>query len=222
MKRLCLLILFFCVALSSFPNDAGNKHRSFNSEKTTEFLQDNYYLYDDNPMIESQPWLKRMMERLFRGVTENIHIGMPNEILLYLVGLIILFIIIRKSRFSWSQLFSKSDRHVATVGEIRPDESEMDFLALANELEGTCNYGLAAHFRFLNMMKTLNLAGIISIEENKTNWEYVRTINDDSLRIGFMYIVSEYDRIWYGEYLLSEHGYNEMKKQFGEIDRMLT
>lgn len=221
MRKAALFILFFSIVLLSFPADTGGQHRSFSSAKTSEFLQDDYYSYDDNPSVESGSWLQKLIKRMFRGVAENVDISMPNEIILYIVGALILFLILRNSRFSWKQLLNRSDKRIASAGEIRMDTNEIDFLALARASEAHKNFDLAVHFRFLHMMNLLSYAGIISIEENKTNWEYVRMIKDGSLKNGFLSIVSEYDRIWYGEYQISEQGYKSMMGRFGEIDKML-
>lgn len=221
MRRTALTILLFFIVLVCFPADTGGQHRSFSSAKTTEFLQDSYYSYDDNPSVESDSWLQRLIQRMFRNVSENVNISMPNEIILYIVGALILFLILRNSRFSWKQLLNRGDKRIASAGEIRMDTNETDFLALARASEADKNFGLAVHFRFLHMMNLLSYAGIISIEENKTNWEYVRMIKDGALKKGFLSIVSEYDRIWYGEYQISEQGYRSMIMRFGEMDRML-
>lgn len=221
MRRATLFILFFSIVLLFSAADSGGQHRSFSSAKTSEFLQDNYYTYDDNPSVESDSWLQRLIKRMFRNVAENVNISMPNEIILYIVGALILFLILRNSRFSWKQLLNRGDKRIASAGEIRMDTNEIDFLALALASEADKNFDLAVHYRFLYMMNMLSYAGIISIEENKTNWEYVRMIKDGALKKGFLSIVSEYDRIWYGDYQISEQGYRSMMGRFGEMDRML-
>ncbi|MPM15117.1 hypothetical protein SDC9_61483 [bioreactor metagenome] len=222
MRRKFFILLLSCVALTFAAVGAKEKQRAFSREKSEQFLQDGYYSYDDNPVnSSSDSWLARAFRKIFRGVAENTHIKAPNEIVLYLLGAILLYIILKNTRFSWKHLLPDRKSKSPSAAEWHENGETIDFLSLATRSEAEKMYTLAFHYRFLHLMISLESAGVINIKDNLTNWEYVRLIKDASIRNRFTSVVTVYDRIWYGEYEVPESRYRDISAEIVEINRML-
>lgn len=83
------------------------------------------------------------------------------------------------------------------------------------------NYRLAVRYYFLQALKTLTDAELISYEYDKTNSDYAREIKTEPLANAFMKITNIYEYIWYGSFDVSESDFLKAQKMFGNINNQI-
>lgn len=89
--------------------------------------------------------------------------------------------------------------------------SNDDFIALISKAEEQNNYRLAIRYYFLFILKTMSSKNLIKIEEDKTNSEYLREINNQKIENQFSSALYIFNYTWYGEFEVNKLQYKAAK-----------
>lgn len=81
------------------------------------------------------------------------------------------------------------------------------------------NYRLAIRYMYLKSLKLLSLNNIIDWHFDKTNSDYYREIESESLKENFKKTSYLYDNIWYGEFALDKAGFKNAEKDFERLNQ---
>lgn len=119
--------------------------------------------------------------------------------------------------FSTKRNISLSDHQTFNVETANPN----DFLTLINNAENDNDYRLAIRYYFLYILKTLSVKNIIKIEEDKTNSEYLREINNFKIQQKFTSALYLYNYTWYGEFDVNKFQYRAAKSKFNSFLKTL-
>jgi hypothetical protein len=76
------------------------------------------------------------------------------------------------------------------------------------------NYRMAVRFLYLQTLKILSEAGKIDYRQGKTNAEYLQQLYNTVYYTDFFRLTRDFEYTWYGQFNLSEQGYEMMRKEF--------
>ena len=79
------------------------------------------------------------------------------------------------------------------------------------------NFPLATRLYYLAILKELTLAGAITWKKDKTNRIYVREMQPHRLMEQFRHVTSIFERVWYGDSVLEESGFESIQPSFQNL-----
>lgn len=99
---------------------------------------------------------------------------------------------------------------------------EVDLNSLFKQYVNNRQFEMALRISFLMIIKDLSERQLIKWEKQKTNWEYHSELRGYDLKTGFSSMVKNFERVWYGEKVISEpefviinYEFDQFKKQLG-------
>ncbi|MBP6625532.1 MAG: DUF4129 domain-containing protein, partial [Chitinophagaceae bacterium] len=75
------------------------------------------------------------------------------------------------------------------------------------------DYRLAYRVLYLEVLQILHQRGKIHYAEEKTNWDYVRSLSGTSLYSAFRSFTHHFDYIWYGEFQPDQVTYKKLEEE---------
>jgi hypothetical protein len=148
--------------------------------------------------------------------------GSFNWILILILFLALVVILMAVLKLSPRGLFSRSG--ASDIAEPEKHVEDIHSMKFETELEKAIrlkNYRLALRIMYLESLKKLTDKGIIHWRPEKTNWEYVREINDSNLRAPFTEITNAYDYAWYGEFAIYEPTFRMMQEKMNSFKQKI-
>lgn len=120
-------------------------------------------------------------------------------------------------------IFNGRSRKIGTVSE------EIDLNNIEENLEtaeldpiikkaiAAKNFPLAIRLYYLAILKELTLAGAIAWKKDKTNRIYVQEMQPHPLMETFRTVTGIFERVWYGDAVLDESGFNSIQPSFQQL-----
>lgn len=81
------------------------------------------------------------------------------------------------------------------------------------------DYALAIRYQQLLNIQVVNKKGLIEWDYTKTNVELMEDVKNDELRKAFLACASVFDRVWFGDFKIDEHGYRGIVLQFEHFQK---
>lgn len=140
-------------------------------------------------------------------------------LILFLALVIVLMIVLKLKPGS---LFRRSPGK-----EVAPEETATENIHqihFESELEKAIrlkNFRLALRIMYLETLKKLTDKNIINWQPEKTNWDYVREINNPQLKKPFTEITNAYDYAWYGEFSIDEPLFRIMQEKMNGFRKIM-
>jgi hypothetical protein len=141
---------------------------------------------------------------LFKGF-QYVFLGIFIAVLIYIIAQVLM-----KNKI----LLFKRNKKFGDVQEGEENEEHTDLHALISQAESAGNLRMAARYRYLNLLNDLNERKLITLHNEKTNWDYVRQMNKHPQYDKFRYLTLAYDYVWYGEIQPTAEQYGVLKKNF--------
>ncbi len=109
----------------------------------------------------------------------------------------------------------KRNTNIKETNDITADNIQnTDLKSLIAHAENNKAFRLAIRYYFLLVLKNLSLKNHISIEDDKTNTEYLNELTGKPFQTEFNYNLYLYNYIWYGDFPLNAQQYNKAKAHF--------
>lgn len=89
---------------------------------------------------------------------------------------------------------------------------------LQAEAQARGDFRLAFRYRYLQVLRDLGEKGLIRLEADCTNWDYVRQLQGHALYGAFSALTRSFDQIWYGQYALTENLYQRLLQATAVFD----
>ncbi len=154
---------------------------------------------------------------LFSGISSSpfisaLLIGLASILLLLLI--IYLISIAQRDR----ALARGTSRNLGfNLDEIEDNIQESDLeRALRLALEAK-NYKVALRIYYLSIIKTMNAQALIQYKKEKTNFDYVRELQEAQLQSHFSTITIAFERIWYGDRSIGLEEYSKLQPNFEQF-----
>ncbi|MBT8375416.1 MAG: hypothetical protein KJO22_00955 [Bacteroidia bacterium] len=141
------------------------------------------------------------------------------EYIIYgILSLIVIYVIVRYLKDTSVNKMLRSE--VTDIENFSFTETTIDtvnFNALVSQALKEDNYRLATRYLYLKTLKELSNQDIIDWHFDKTNSDYVKEINDDTIKQLFKRISYIYDYIWYGEFPIDKQSFDKNMLTFNSI-----
>ena len=181
------------------------------------------YIYEQE---ESEGWLGNFVDWVEETVQDLFSLDTRKEaselvdnlldIFYILVIIIVVFFIVKaimNGEGRW--VFGKrSDKKIIRHEDVTTDLHAVDFNTLIAQAISDRDYRLAIRYHYLDMLKKLSAASVISYDPDKTNFEYTFEITDLATREQFQYTSYLYNYIWYGEFNIDQQQYEKAASSF--------
>ncbi|MEO8148399.1 MAG: DUF4129 domain-containing protein [Bacteroidia bacterium] len=195
--------------------------RKPSAEKTESFREQRDFSYSrslkpvDNVWERFWRWVGYQIGRLLEKTSYD-YFWKP---LLYIILIAsIIFVILKLFGVEIRSVFTKAPSAVTVpynVIEENIHELNLDeLIALAAEKK---NYRLAVRYLYLKILKQLNDSGNIEWKPGKTNRMYAVELNKSNLHRPFEYLTTQFEYVWYGEFEVNDHSYENVKIRFTEF-----
>ncbi len=215
--RYWLFILTIFLVGSSFNKVAAEPDRNIDRTHLEDYRNLDKYNYD------------RVQKQTERSAFLNFIIGVI-AFFAKGIGLIILIVLVGGLLFLIFYFISKSNK-VGTInedefGEIQIEEVDdlqsLNLEALLTEALNAKNYRLATRLMYLKILKALNDKKIIEWKNEKTNYDYIREVQDYKLRENLDQVTYLYEYIWYGELPLDEYKFSGVEPKFVALEKNIV
>ncbi|EDP94990.1 DUF4129 domain-containing protein [Kordia algicida OT-1] len=167
-------------------------------------------------------WLEETVQDWFdldsRQSASNFLGEMTNLVYVLIIIVVVFFIVraIMNGEGRW--VFGKrSDKKIVNHEDVETNIHIVNFKKLISEAIANNDYRLAVRYQYLDMLKKLSAAEIISYDPEKTNLEYTYEIKNDSMREQFQYTSYLYNYVWYGEFMIDKEQYEQAAHSFNLI-----
>ena len=110
-------------------------------------------------------------------------------------------------------------KQAATLEEAEDDLPDVELTDLFQEQIDKGEWRLALRVKFLMILQDLMDRKHIIWHKRKTNQQFAREIKNTNIRLSFTLLASTFDRVWYGNNVLSETDFNAT---IGELDKLHT
>ncbi|MDX2245549.1 MAG: DUF4129 domain-containing protein [Bacteroidia bacterium] len=197
---------------SGIPPRDENDVRSFDEKKLKEYREDRDFAYGKEPLPE---------EDEFNFPEPKADLAAILQILMYsLIALVIgllVYLVIRQS-------ISRKTRYIQT--DILPgletrDIREVIFEDLIRDALANHDYRVAVRLLYLETLKKLTLKEWINWKPFKTNQEYQQELQQTPVKEQFDRLTQSYEYIWYGNFPVSQEGYEYVERVFRHFQSLL-
>lgn len=115
-----------------------------------------------------------------------------------------------KSRGSFTK---KKQSDVREEDDERPDNTNLDYLKLAQQAADKGEFRVAVKYLFLRTLQQLSAGGHINYASDKTNYNYVQEIASDKKK-DFARLVLNYEYVWYGNAIPDRSRFMLLESEF--------
>ncbi len=99
---------------------------------------------------------------------------------------------------------------------------EIDFDLNIDRAIAQHNYRLAVRLLYLKALKQLSDAQLIHWQIDKTNAAYVNELANPNQREAFAVLTRQFEFVWYGEFAINNHAFQNIKTLFGNFKQTLA
>jgi hypothetical protein len=131
--------------------------------------------------------------------------------MLLLLGIGLAIFLLYKSPFIAILRGNKKLKNVNfEADEIKLSEETID--QMIEKAEANADYKKAIRLQLLKLLKYLSDTHQIEWESHKTNQDFIYEIKNSNVKQNYTSIAKAYDLVWYGERVISNNDYSEIKK----------
>jgi hypothetical protein len=220
MRLLVYTLLLFLAGFGAPTYGQANANQSFIDQKKWSKEADKYNFSESyktitpkekkknlNYNFSPRPWFSGISS--FKGVFGLILIGILVFVLVYLL--------INAYRASDREISSKQISYTSAVDNIEKADLE---LMLDKALEEG-DYKHATRIKYLMLLRTLTVLEFIHWKKDKTNWNYIVEMRNRTGADLFVKVTQGFERVWYGDKLITKDDYYRMVPVFDQINEMV-
>ncbi len=206
--------------------------KEINEDHLTEYKEDKAFNYvetaeEDSVLAKIQRWFVHMVTKIFEFIFGA---GKATGII-YFVLRVLPYILLGVLFFLLVKFFLKVNSRGILMGKqgqatvVFTDEENIikneDIQDLINKAIQQKNYRLAIRYSYLLVLKQLSESELIRWEQQKTNEDYIKEIEKESIKGHFETITRIYDYVWYGEFNVDALKYERLKPSFETISKSI-
>lgn len=174
-------------------------------------------------------WLDQLFEKIKDLFDDLFGFSIPNYVfqiikwLLIISALGVLLYYLFKFlgvKLNWQRKKSQSNE-IISFEELEENLEEVDFSELIENAIKKRSYRVAVRLLFLKNLQSLAKRELIEWEIDKTNNDYKYELSHTKIINQFEEVVYLFEHIWYGNFDLSEHEFQEAIQKFRTFDKRL-
>jgi len=226
--RLCFKVVFFLLLMRTgtcaaqiLTDSSTVSVRTLSSKAIESYSSQKQFQYHtlSNYTYKTNRWLNDILIWL----TDNIFQNVSSEIILtILIAILLTIFFLQVSNVSFNSFFRKKSQ---TLPDILHSETALiswaDYNALIANALNNSDFRLALRFQFLRLLFAMNERKIVSLSDEKTNYDYLKEISNHEIKKDFEPLVYSYEYVWYGEYELDQPMYNSLNTSFSKFEKAL-
>lgn len=193
------------------------------SQNINEFLNDDFYLYDNEPAQETLTIWQRLVAYILKIISKLfsfINIGGKTATYFFYI-LALLFFLFALSKifgFSYQSLFLNSKKTQAVgLNEFDEDIHSINFNSIINKAEQEEDFRLAIRYLYIRHLKYLTDNELINWQIAKTNKDYEKEMMKTVFFEKHKQLSIIYEHIWYGEFFIDKLRYEKYKTEFNDF-----
>ncbi len=160
-------------------------------------------------------WALQGLQDIFGFTLSPLTVKILTYLFYFIIGVLVIYMIVRLvSNENASKLFGKSKEKGTVVTIEDTHIEEIDFTTMIQDSEREGNYRNAIRYQYLSLLKNLSAKQLISWDFQKTNTDYYRELSNPQDKEQFKKLSYLYDHVWYGEFAIDQHAYNEAVNEF--------
>jgi len=201
--------------LDNYKNDKDFNYQEDFENTTPSFFERVFYWFVRQ--------LSRFLEWIFgvkyaKGILASILSALP-----YIIVGIVLFLLLKFFLKVTSNNIVVNSKNKPTI--LINEEEELiknkDINKLINQAIQHKNYRLAVRYYYLNILKQLEHKEFIIWEQQKTNEDYIREIQQQNIKKSFVNLTRLYDFVWYGNFQINENEFGRVESDFVETNNLI-
>lgn len=182
---------------------------------------------EENFLDKFKRWLRNILTKIYEAI---FGVGTASGFLYFMFNvfpyILLAFLIYLLLRFFLKVNSRNIITGATTTGSISFSEEEeiiknQDISSLIKEAVKQKNYRLAIRYYYLLSLKYLSENNLINWEQQKTNEDYIKEIEKETLRLNFSNITKIYDYVWYGEFNIDELKFEQFKTSFESLNKKM-
>ncbi len=222
-KKICLMglwmLLYFCSygqtqntysegdSAANMEEEISEPPREISKEHWDKILQDKDFIYNHHKKKPEKQASTGIDVSGFFGsaLLKWIFIGLACLI----VG-IIGFSLFNNTEYNYFRKYRNGNEELAPMEQI---EKYTAWETALKEALSIPDYRLAYRVLYLEVLQMLHQKNKIQYAEEKTNWDYVRSLSGTSIYETFRSFTHHFDYIWYGEFQPDQQTYKKLEDQ---------
>ena len=226
MRKYIYILLIFIFVYKADAQKQDSLNYDYNSpvnvrtsEKINDYLNDDYYLYDQEFVKPPVTLLERILKRIgdiFRFIEKA---GKPVSYVFYIIMFaILLFVIIKILGLNYQSLFIRSSKIKGHDIDVFDENIHaIDFDAVIEEAVKKENYRKAVRYLYIKFLKVLTDNELIEWEINKTNKDYRKEMKQSKYFSIFKNLTFVYEYVWYGEFAINYKQFTNFYSGFNHV-----
>ena len=191
------------------------------SEKIIKYLNDEFYLYDQEIVKPPVSLLEKILHRIAKLLRFIDSGGKTVSYIFYVIMFaILLFVIIKILGLNYQSLFIRSSKINSPELEVFDEDIHaIDFDSVIDDAVQKGNYRKAVRYLYIKFLKVLTDNEFIEWQINKTNKDYRKEMSKSKYFSIFKNLTFVYEYVWYGEFIINRKQFNEFHKEFKSVYR---
>ncbi|EAY28992.1 DUF4129 domain-containing protein [Microscilla marina] len=199
---------------------------TFDKAKIQKYKDDPRFQYKEVQKPASPSTIYRLKEWLWRNFWEPLSDPdkhpVASKVYYLLIALILLYAILKLINADLTGIFRREPSNKISFTEVDENIHEMNFAQLIEEAKTKQNYRRAIRLLYLQSLKKLSDKGFIHWEIDKTNQEYVQTLQDGALKSDFQELTVRFEYICYGDFHIDRDLFTQTAPLFERFNARIT
>lgn len=201
---------------SLFDNNEAVAIRSLPDSLVKQFLADDDYWYASAPPQKKKQKTSSTAEKSFLNTTWFSNLFWIVVISTF-IGLLVWYIATGNAG-----IWQKKPPAIASEQEVEEEDIfALDFVSRIQQESDRGNYRMATRLWYLQTLKNLSDRNIINYTKGSTNSQYLAQMTKSGFYKTFFQLTRGFEYTWYGNFQLSQPIYQQIEKDFIELNRQL-
>lgn len=201
--------------------------RTFNPKALKQYQENpdfNYYIQTEKQKVtlwdRFWAWFWHLIESLFpkQEKQEKASPILLKYLLLVIVIVALVYIVIKLLGDDLSNIFTKRSKEVSlSYLESLENIHEISFEEEIEKALQKKDFRLAVRLLYLDSLKTLNDAGLIKWQIEKTNATYLKELKNENQKTQFSILTRQFEFVWYGDFYVNQQSFESIKTLFANF-----
>jgi hypothetical protein len=138
-----------------------------------------------------------------------------------LAGLFIAFVLYKLFFIEGGITKRKVRSNVNELGKTEAGSHSYNYDKLINQAIQDKDYRMAIRYLYLQSLQRLSTNGLVQLEAEKTNYQYINELNNTVYKDDFLWLTLNYEYVWYGEFEVNEEVFGKLKNSFEQFNNRL-
>ncbi len=208
-----MLRIGFILALLFLPSFGFSKVE-LDKEKWEKMVEELDYSKKDEPKKEDPEKENNEVYEKTQPSSNFSFAGIGQVLLVIVIVVLVALVVFMIANSRSNPALQRQNIALEKIDRIEEHIHDVDLDELVDQFKSENDFTMALRMSFLTIIKAMSVQGLIKWEKQKTNWEYHSEVSDFEMKTGFGQMILIFEKVWYGEFVLSESEFAKYQKQF--------